>query len=140
MQRLSFDFPANTGMLSKIGELAVYTGQRAGFNEREIGDIQLAVDEACTNAIIHGLKKDPNLMFQLVIRWDKGEVEILIRESGEPFDPSDTAEPDIKASLEERHAGGLGLYFVKEVMDQVDYWVDERGLKTLRMVKIAKQL
>ncbi|QTA91077.1 ATP-binding protein [Desulfonema magnum] len=135
MQRLSFDFPADTRILAKIGNLAADAGRNAGFNDVGIGDIQLAIDEACTNTIIHGLKKDPSRTFQLIIQWKTDEIEILIHEKGEPFDPSATRIPDPEASLEDRPVGGLGIYFVRELMDKVEYRTDEEGIKTLRMVK-----
>ncbi len=134
-QRLSFEFPADTGMLAKIGEIAGDVGGKAGFDHAEISDIQLAVDEACTNTIIHGLKKDPSRIFRLMIQWRKHEIEIQIHESGEPFDPNATRDPDVKASLEDRPIGGLGVYFVRKLMDEVEYLNDENGIKILRMLK-----
>jgi serine/threonine-protein kinase RsbW len=134
-QRLSFEFPANTGILAKIGEIAGDVGRKAGFDNVEIGDVQLAIDEACTNTIIHGLKKDPSRIFRLIIQWQKNEIEIQIHESGEPFDPNATRDPDLKAPLEERPIGGLGVYFVRKVMDEVEYRNDEKGIKILRMLK-----
>jgi len=134
-QRLSFKFPADTGILAKIGEIAGDVGRKAGFSDIEIGDIQLAVDEACTNTIIHGLRKDPSRIFRLIIQWQKYEIEIQIHESGEPFDPSATQDPDLRAPLEKRPIGGLGVYFVRELMDEVEYLNRDDGVKILRMLK-----
>ncbi len=136
--RLSFDFPANTAVLGKIGELAADAGREAGFSDVEIGDSQLAIDEACTNTIIHGLKKDPDRIFRLVRQWESDNIEILIHESGEPFDPENVRKPDTEACLDNRPIGGLGIYFVRKVMDEVEYRVDADGVKTLRMVKRKK--
>ncbi|MCP4352493.1 MAG: ATP-binding protein [Desulfobacterales bacterium] len=138
MMRLSFDFPASTAVLGKIGELAADAGREAGFSDVEIGDIQLAIDEACTNTIIHGLKKDPERIFRLVLQWKSDNIEILIHESGEPFDPDKVRKPDTDACLENRPIGGLGIYFVRKIMDEVEYRVDADGVKTLRMVKRKK--
>ena len=133
--RLTFDFPAKTTVLEKIGEIAAKAGREIGFDESDIGDIQLAVDEACTNTIIHGLKKDPTRSFQLVIQSGPGMIEIMIHETGEDFDPLKVKDPDLDASLEERPIGGLGIFFVKKLMDDVQYKVSADGVKTLRMVK-----
>ncbi len=138
MQRLSFDFPASTVNLAKIGELAAHAGQKAGFSNVNIGDIQVAIDEACTNTIIHGLEKDPTRMFQLIIQWDAGKIEILIHETGVSFDPESIGLPDIEAPLEDRSAGGLGIYLVRKLMDEVKYSTDEDGVKTLYMLKRVK--
>ncbi len=48
----SYDFPADTAVLEKIGKLAIDAGSNAGFNDIEIGDIQLAIDEVCAEAAV----------------------------------------------------------------------------------------
>jgi len=133
--RLTFEFPADTAVLENIGKIMVDASRNAGFNDTEIGDIQLAVDEACTNTIIHGLKEDRSKTFQLVIQWKTGEIEIFIHETGVPFDPKEVPDPDLKAPLEDRAIGGLGIFFIKELMDKVEYKIGEGGVKTLYMMK-----
>jgi serine/threonine-protein kinase RsbW len=133
--RQSFDFPADTSVLAKIGELAIRAGRAAGFNEFEINDINLAVAEVCTNTITHGLKNDPTRTFQLVIQWNTGEIEIFIHEDGEPFDPAYLRDPDLEAPLEDRPVGGLGLYILRKLMDEADFRVGRDGVKTWRMLK-----
>ncbi len=139
MMQYSFDFPADPGILSQVGEVAAKAGRKAGFDVGEIGDIQLALDEACTNTIVHGLKKDPDKTFRLEINCSIGEMEILIYEYGEPFDPDKTEIPDVNAPLDDRKVGGLGVYFVRKLMDNVQYSISEDGLKTLRMIKRNKK-
>ena len=131
----TYDFPADTAVLEEIGKLVTDAGSKAGFNDIEIGDIQLALDEVCTNTIIHGLKNDPSRMFQMVIQWDPGEIEILIHESGEPFDPLDLDDPNLENIMGEQSAGGLGLYFLRELMDEADFRIGRDGVKTWRIVK-----
>lgn len=133
--RQSFEFPADTSVLAEIGELVAEAAYKAGFNDGEIGDIQLAVDEACTNSIKHGLKEDPALTFRVAIRWAPEEIEIEVRENGAPFDPEDVKTPDLKATLEKRPVGKLGIYFIRKMMDEVEYHTGRDGEKTLRMLK-----
>lgn len=136
--RRTFDFPADTAVLGKVGEVVGDKCREAGFDENEIGDVQLSIDEACTNTIIHGLNKDPEKLFQLVIEWSMGLIEITIVERGKPFNPGEVKKPDLDASLEERDIGGLGLFFVHQLMDEVDFSTSEDGVKTLRMLKRKK--
>jgi serine/threonine-protein kinase RsbW len=131
----TYDFPADTAVLEKIGKLATNAGSNAGFDDIEIGDIQLALDEVCTNTIIHGLKNDPSRTFQMVLQCDPGVIEILIHESGEPFDPLDFDDPILENIMEEQSAGGLGLYFLRELMDEADFRIGRDGVKTWRIVK-----
>ena len=133
--RHSFEFPADTSVLADVGNILIDAARKAGFDDGEISDVQLAVDEACTNTIIHGLKEEPSKTFQLEIHWETGEIEIFIHEAGAHFDLTDVATPDVDASLEDRAIGGLGIFFIKELMDRVAYQVGEDGAKTLYMVK-----
>ncbi len=135
--QLSFEFPADTAILEKIGEIMSDAGRGAGFSESEIYEIQLAVDEACTNTITHGLKKDPARTFQLIISWKKDEIEIIIREHGEPFELKNLQEPDLNSSIENRQVGGLGIYIVQKLMDEVEFY-NEDCIKILRMLKRVK--
>ena len=130
-----YDFPADTVVLEKIGKLVTDAGGGAGFDEIEIGDIQLALDEVCTNTIIHGLKNDPAKTFQMVLQWEPGAIEIQIHESGEPFDPLDFDDPNLENIMEEQSAGGLGLYFLRKLMDEADFRIGRDGIKTWRIVK-----
>ena len=131
----TYDFPADTAVLEKIGKLATDAGGNAGFDDIEIGDIQLALDEVCTNTIIHGLKSDPSRTFQMVLQWHPGAIEIQIHESGEPFDPLDFDDPNLENIMEQQTEGGLGLYFLRELMDEADFRVGQDGTKTWRIVK-----
>jgi len=53
---------------------------------------------------------------------------------GKGFDLEDVAQPNITGSLAERSTGGLGLYFMRQLMDEVHFESDE-GCNTLQMVK-----
>lgn len=133
--RITYDFKADTSVLEKIGNIAVTTGQKAGFSDIEISDIQLALIEVCTNAITHGLKNDPSKTFQVIISWNPGEMEIFIHEAGEPFDPLALKDPDLETSLENRQSSGYGLYFLRKLMDEADFKVGKDGVKTWRILK-----
>ncbi len=131
----SYDFPADTAVLSKIGELVVEAGKQAGFRELEIDYIQIAVIEVCTNTIIHGLNRDPKQSFRLEIEQRPGEIEFCIRESGVSYHPHEVRKPDRAAPLESRSVGGWGMHFVYELMDEVEFQTGEDGVKMFRLVK-----
>jgi len=131
----SLVIPADTTCLAQIGKLLEKVAQKAGFNEMEIGDVLLAVDEACTNTIKHSLKSDPTRKFQMDINCQTGNIEIIIHEDGVDFDPSQVETPDLDLPLDKRPIGGLGVYFIQKLMDHVEYKMTENGVKMLRMVK-----
>ena len=55
---------------------------------------------------------------------------------GSSFDPSRIPEPNLTGPLEERPAGGLGLYFMRQLMDQVDFEFDAVNGNVLTMRRI----
>jgi serine/threonine-protein kinase RsbW len=94
-------------------------------------DIQLAVDEACTNIITHGYQdlNPGSIILDLEINPDK--LTVFLTDFGHSFEPSDVPIPDIHAPLEERELGGYGLFLIQQTIDELDYQVTEDGNKMI---------
>ena len=89
--------------------------------------LKLAVDEACANVIEHGYKgMDPGSII-LALKFEADRIVVTITDFGHPFEPSEPPRPDLTAGLEDRPTGGLGLYFIYQTMDEIDYQSDELG-------------
>ena len=100
---------------------------KAGIDSQVSFDLQLSMDEACTNIITHGYAgMDPGSII-LELKVDPDQVLMTITDFGHPFEPREAPLPDLEAPLEQRLAGGLGLHFIYTVMDTVDYKADEEG-------------
>ncbi len=97
-------------------------------------DLQLAVEEACCNVIEHAYGGAGGA---LTIRFEtRGEdVVITVQDRGQPFDPSTVPEPDTAAPLAERPIGGLGLYLMRQLMDEVAFTFSPEEGNTLAMMK-----
>ena len=61
------------------------------------------------------------------------DVIVVIKDTGKPFDPTSVQLPDLDAGLEERKIGGLGVYFMKTLTDEVMYEYRD-GKNVLRLV------
>ena len=120
--------------LARIADFVLQAAVGLGLNERQAYEVQMATDEACTNIIEHayGLGVAGEIAIQCTLEGD--DVVVTIRDRGRPFDPSEVAEPDTTCSLEERQIGGLGLYFMRKLMDSVEFTCRPEG-NTLRMVR-----
>ena len=72
----------------------------------------------------------------MVIEADVRDDHLVFRviDSGVPFDPTLASEPDLAADLKDRPIGGLGIYLVKRIMDQVSY-ARKNGKNILSMTK-----
>ena len=81
----------------------------------------LALDEACANIIEHGYAGLQAGLIVLRIDVEAEFVRLAISDFGHPFEPLDAAPPDLLSELEERKVGGLGIYFIRNSMDEVDF-------------------
>lgn len=121
-----------------LARIAAFLGDVAeqwGLGPKETFDVQMAVDEACTNVIEHGYGGDERGTIEIICRQTDAGYAISIRDFGRAFDPDAVPEPDIEAPLEERPVGGLGLFFMRQLMDDVHFQFDEVQGNVLTMTK-----
>jgi serine/threonine-protein kinase RsbW len=105
-----------------------------GITDEVLYDVQLAVDEACTNIITHGYADmDPGSVI-LDLALDSDKLTLSLTDFGHSFEPGNTPVPDVDVPIEERELGGFGLFFIHQSMDQVDYRVTEDG-NTMTLTK-----
>jgi len=110
----------------------------SGINEEIIYDIQLAVDEACTNIISHGYADlDPGSII-LDLEVDSAKLTVSLTDFGHSFEPSSAPIPDVDAPIEQRELEGFGLFFIQQSMDDMDYQVTEDGNK-LTLIKYLRK-
>lgn len=98
-----------------------------GIDEDTAYDLKLAVDEACTNVVQHGYAGMNPGSIILDLTVSETEVQVCLTDFGHPFEPSSAPIPDITLPLEERPAGGFGLFLIYQTMDEVDYVTSEAG-------------
>ena len=103
------------------------------FTDEEILDTQLAVEEAITNVILHGYAGDTGKIV-ITCRTTSGLAEVQIEDTAPPFDPLSLPEPDMSGDIEDRKIGGLGVFLIRQVMDDIIYR-RESGRNILVMVK-----
>lgn len=104
-----------------------------GFSEEECLDTQLAVEEAVTNVIVHGYAGTSG-QIQITCRTTHNLAEVQIRDWAPPFNPMSMPEPDITEELEDRQIGGLGVFLIRRVMDEILYRYED-GNNILVLIK-----
>jgi sigma-B regulation protein RsbU (phosphoserine phosphatase) len=112
---------ANLPNLPRMREFVVEACEQLGVNENVCFSVKLAVDEACTNLLQHGYKNTDPSDIHLCIEHLGHKLKIQIEDTGYPFHPDLAAPPDLELSLEDREPGGLGVYFMKEMVDEISY-------------------
>ncbi|RXZ84342.1 anti-sigma B factor RsbW [Paenibacillaceae bacterium] len=106
---------------------------KMGFAYEEIEDMKVAVSEACNNAVLHAYgnpptgttAQAPDEQPRMEIRFIKQEdaLSIIVKDEGQSFDAQVAApetSPLVGKAISEIHAGGLGLYLMQALMDQVE--------------------
>ncbi|MGB9593257.1 MAG: ATP-binding protein [Anaerolineae bacterium] len=125
--------PARFDNLALIGDFISGVARRAGFDEKGVFNLQLACDEACTNVIEHAYGGGPG-QIRITVTLYPDRIQIQVHDTGRPFDPQAIRIPDLEAPLERRETGGLGLHFMRSIMDELRFEFGEDGNR-LTMVK-----
>jgi serine/threonine-protein kinase RsbW len=107
--------------LAAIGAFVTAAAEAAGLDDRAAYAVQMAVDEACSNIIEHGYVDDSAGEIACTYEISSEGLTVTLCDQGECFDPTRVSEPDLDAKLEDRTRGGLGIYFVRKLVDSVAY-------------------
>jgi serine/threonine-protein kinase RsbW len=112
---------SRTDNLSEIRDFVYNAASEAGFLSEVIENIILAVDEACTNIIKHAYRSYPEGEITINIKYTNKKFTILIIDYGAPFRPETIPDPDLQKYYQQHRIGGLGMYLMKSLMDEVKY-------------------
>jgi serine/threonine-protein kinase RsbW len=128
-------FPGNFRSLAPISNFIVTQAEEAGFSPNDIYAIQTAVDEACANIIDHAYGGENIGTIEINVKEIKNGLQIILRDEGEPFAPDEVPEPDINCPLEIRKERGLGIFFIRKLMDKVVFGFSNTKGNTLTLEK-----
>ena len=132
----TLEVPAALESLGTISDHVVACARAAGLDDHAVWEMQLAVDEAATNIILHAYG-DHDLtgpvIVESVLRGD--EFTIHLHDRGAPFEPDAVPDPDLTSPVEERKTGGLGVYLMRTLMDRIDFQFGVDGYNIVTLVK-----
>jgi len=113
--------PASTEHLSEVRDFVASYARQFSFDDQQIQDIRLAVDEAYTNIIKHAYKYDASKKVEINLGSDDDTFWISLRDDGNSFDTKHYSKPDLRERIKRKKRGGVGVYLIKELMDEVEY-------------------
>ena len=131
----SVQFTAKFEYLDEIREFVGDIARTGGFGDKDIYNIQLAADEAASNIIEHAYEGVTDGLLELSCDVKGNTITIVLVDHGESFDPSVIPMPDLKADLSDRKIGGLGIFLMRKLMDEVHYEVKPNKNNVLTMIK-----
>ncbi|MFW5641692.1 MAG: ATP-binding protein [Roseicyclus sp.] len=108
--------------------------EAAGCDESVRFDIALALDEVLANIVGNAYEPGATGDIAVLLAVTPEAVEAEVSDAGRPFDPLSRPAPDLDAALEARAVGGLGIHFLRETMQHLQYERTD-GRNVLRMTR-----
>ena len=109
------------------------------LSEVTLSQLVLAVDEVCSNLMIHSHACNPRHSIELTIKVKAGNsITFEICDQGEGFNFHTYQEPCLDEIIKARKKGGIGLLLVKRIMDRIEYdYNDETHRNVYRLHKFT---
>lgn len=105
-----------------------------GLDPGTLNRVQVAADEAATNVIKHAYAGSEGPV-TVTCAIEKDAVAVTFLDHGIPFDPTTVKPPDVESGVDDRPIGGLGIYFMRKLMDEVEYHRPPGGGNALTLRK-----
>lgn len=125
--------PASMDDISRLKPFIAHVAAKAGISEREAKRLRLAVEEAVANIINHGQATT----IKLQAKTGDTQLVLTIDDDGQPFDPTAESATDFSVPADERPPGGLGIMFLHQMTDGLDYQIID-GHNVLKIIKEIK--
>ncbi len=131
----SLRFASDLRELERIQSVIKELEDEADWPSDLVYQVNLVLEELVVNVINYGHRGDPNHEIEIDLNWEADKLTIEIVDDAPAFNPlKDNPEPDLTSKLENRPIGGLGIYLVHHLMDEILYR-REQGRNHLTLIK-----
>lgn len=113
--------PAISEQLSQVLKTISDFALKSGASEEKVGQIELVLEEILVNIINYAYPDEPGTIEIRYQRSQTSQLKLEIIDHGIPFDPLSTPDVDTEAPLEERSIGGLGIFLIRNIAEDVAY-------------------
>lgn len=128
----------DTRHLLAVRDFISRMARHGGLPPEEVHKIVLAIDEAVTNIIEHGYNKDEKGTIELEADWERDRFQVVIRDSARVFNPESIPAPDMAEHVKAGRKKGLGLFLMRQIMDEVRYRYKDGVQNELTLVKYSR--
>jgi serine/threonine-protein kinase RsbW len=134
VHRIFLEIPSAVEYVSLVRQTMEGIARRMHFDPTEVGDVKLAVGEALNNAVSHGCPSAARARITVVCTIAPTSLEIQVSNAIAAGRPR----PTIADAVDNEREGGMGLFIMRQVMDEVEIVWEDRSA-TVRMVKRMKR-
>lgn len=125
--------PAHIDYLGDLRNFVTKAGRKHNFPPTVVNAFKLCIDEAATNIIKHAYRDQEGMITMRVI-IKKNSMTVTLIDQGKYFDPRRVSDPDLKRYVDIGKKGGLGIFIMRKLLDEIDYHHTEEG-NELRLTK-----
>ncbi len=125
--------PAHIDYLGDLRDFVTELGRKHRFSDKVVNAFKLSVDEAATNIIRHAYRDaEGSITIRAIVK--RNSLTLSIIDQGMYFDPKRVKDPDLNRYIDIGKKGGLGIFIMRKLMDEIDYRKTEEG-NELRITK-----
>lgn len=139
MNAIRLQIPAHADYIDLVRICLFGIASKMSFAYEEIEDMKVAVSEACNNAVVHGAQGAGQDIIDICFETEEAGLTIIVKNIGPTFIDTDALEeaaPLPDADISGLRAGGLGIYLMQALMDEVEVNASESGTE----VQLTKYL
>lgn len=121
--------------ISELSNLTAFideVGEAFSLAPDVVFNLNLVIEEAVVNVINYAYPKEEHQYIYLSAKLHEDSIVLVLTDTGKEFDPTLAPEADITLSAEEREIGGLGIFLIRQIMNEVRYErIDGKNVLTL---------
>lgn len=119
--------------LNQLAQFIEKLGEELQLPQDWVFNLNLVLEEAVSNIILYAYPEQETHEIGVQVDYDGRTLVFTLTDTGKLFDPTRNDDVDITLSAEERPIGGLGIFLIREIMDEVIYQrIDGRNVLTLK--------
>ena len=107
--------------ISRLNGFIEEIGEEFGLTPDVVFNLNLVLEEAVVNVINYAYPKEDHQWIYLSAKLQEGSIILVLTDTGKEFDPTMAPEADITLSADEREIGGLGIFLIRQIMNEVRY-------------------
>lgn len=118
--------------ISKLNAFVDDIGNEFSLTPDVIFNLNLVLEEAVVNIINYAYPKEEHESIYLSAKMHEGSIVMVLTDTGKEFDPTMVPDVDVTMSADERQIGGLGIFLIRQIMNEVKYErIDGKNILTL---------
>ena len=118
--------------ISRLYEFIEELGNDFSLSPDIVFNLNLVLEEAVVNIINYAYPKEEHESIYLSARMHEGSIVLVLTDTGKEFDPTAAPEADVTLSADERQIGGLGIFLIRQIMNEVKYQrIEGKNILTL---------